>query len=454
MVLTLAVNGNSMKEVGRRLGISPRTAESHKYNALLMLGLCNKAALVEFALRQGLLGAPVTLTADEPAEPAAGASASERDSSPPPLLHAPEDQSGARIPGISLPAIGARAVAADPGASVFLVGTSAAMRGIFGQIARFAAYDAPVLITGENGTGKGTVARAIHDRSARAAGPFVSVSCATCDGPVPRAEPSEAGHHAQPAWSGSIGQAYGGTLFLDEIGDMPAPLQGELLRLLQDSESAPADGVALRRPDVRVIAATSLRPRSALVPGRVREELFYRLDVLRLDLPSLRERLDDVPLLADHVLRQIAVELGREVRAFAPVALELMQSYPWAGNVRELIAAIRRAVVLSDAPVVQPADLQLQMPQRAAPVVADLAAHPAAGTVAERDMVLKTLRENGLNISRTAHVLGRSRMTLYRMLARGGLAQHREFVVQDAAKPGVLVPPFAGDDPAITGGRR
>jgi DNA-binding NtrC family response regulator len=149
----------------------------------------------------------------------------------------------------------------------------------------------------------------------------------------------------------------------------------------------------------------------------------------------LRERLDDLPVVADHVLRQIAAELGRDVRAFAPAALELMQSYSWPGNVRELMTVIRRGVVLSDTPVIQPADLQLQTPQRVALAATDLAAHPAPGTVAERDMLLKTLRENRFNISRTAHALGRSRVTLYRMLARNGLAQHHEFVVRDAASP-------------------
>jgi DNA-binding NtrC family response regulator len=389
---------------------------------MLMLGLRNKAALVEFALRQGLLGAP-------------GVSPSERNSPPAPSLPAPEIQSGQLSPGISLPAIGARAVATPPGSPAHLVGTSAAMRDLSEHIARFANSDAPVLIAGESGTGKRTVARAIHARSARAAGPFVSVSCAAfgIDPALPGAEPVTAGPRDR---RGPIGQAHGGTLFLEEIGDLPRPQQGELLRLLRESESRPANGGVPCGPDVRVITATSLHPRDVLLPGLLRRELYYRLDVLRLDLLALRERLDDLPVVADHVLRQIAAELGRDVRAFAPAALELMQSYSWPGDVRELMTVIRRAVVLSDSPVIQPADLQLQTSQQGALVVADLAAHPMPGSVAERDMLLKVLRESRFNISRTAHALGRSRVTLYRMLARNGLTQHHEFVVRDETKQG------------------
>jgi DNA-binding NtrC family response regulator/DNA-binding CsgD family transcriptional regulator len=392
MVLMLTASGLSIKEVGRRLAISPRTAESHKYKAMLMLGLRDKAALVQFALRHGLLGAP--------APPACDAAA------------------------------GARAAPIDARASAFLVGTSAAMTELAEQIARFAAYDAPVLINGETGTGKATVARAIHDRSGRAALPFRAISCAACGGAARAAELAEAGQCPQAARRGPIGEARGGTLFLDEIADMPDPLQRELVQLLRDGEAGRADA---RGPDVRLIAATSAQPRGKLVPDRVREELYYRLDVLRLDLPPLRQRLDDVPLLADHVLRQIAAELGRDVRAFAPATVERMQSYAWPGNVRELIATVRRAVVLSDTPVVQPDALRLPTLQPGTPAAGDPAGHPAPGTAAERDLVLKTLRANDYNISRTAQALGRSRVTLYRMLARDGLAQHHEFFVRDVA---------------------
>ncbi len=433
MVLTLSVNGMSTKEVGRSLGISPRTAEQHKYRAMLMLGLRDKAALIDFARRRGLLGAPSALMADASAEPAVGAAPPEPDALPPHALLAPETRSGPRrTPGLALPAIGARAVATGSVMPACLVGTSAAIQDLHEQMARFAACDAPVLITCEYGVGKRMVAREIRNRSARAASPFVTVSCGTCGGPVADSEASEAGRCTRHPRCRPIRAAHGGTLFVEEVGDMSAPLQGELLRLLQDSDSGPAGGAAQRRPDVRVIAATGLRPHDALAPGRVSEALYYRLDVLRLDIPPLRERPGDLPLLADHILRRLAAELGRDVRAFAPAALELILAYPWPGNVQELINAIYRAVVLSSTRVVQPADLRLRMPQRAA-LPADPAAHPAPGTGAERDTLMKTLRANDFNISRTARELGRSRMTLYRMLMREGLATRHDFVVRDAA---------------------
>lgn len=443
MVVTLAANGVSMKEVGRRLGISPRTAESDKYSALSMLGIRSKAALVDFALRQGLLGlhgAPITPAADLPGIALAAEVAFDRGAPGPPLSRAPDIQSGIGqngigTTGISRPTVDSRAVITDFARQSALVGDGAAMQDIVALVARFATYDAPILITGESGTGKETVARAVHSRSARAAGPFVVLSCASYGGSVLSGiVPSEAPGNGQPDRDALFGKAHGGTLFLDEIGDMPGPLQVGLLRFLQASESAYANGLARPPPAVRIIAATSSRAGDALVPSRVREDLYYRLDVLRLNLPPLRERRDGLPSLATHILQSVAAELQRDVRGFAPETLALMQQYEWPGNIRQLIAAIRRAVVLTDTPLIRPIDLQLDMPLPVAPTTNDEAVAPAPGTVAEREQLLKALRENGFNISRTAQALGRSRVTLYRMLARNGLAQHHEFVVRDNTK--------------------
>ena len=247
--------------------------------------------------------------------------------------------------------------------TVFMVGNSPAMLDVFEQVRRFAACDVPVLITGESGTGKELVARAIHERSSRSRGPYVALNCAAVPATLIA---SELFGYEKGSFTGANGRKHGhiehahrGTLFLDEIGDMPIDLQGLLLRFLQEGEILRVGGRQPIKVDVRVVAATNVRLREAIAAGRLREDLYYRLNVLSLHLPALRERDGDVEVLAVYFLRQIAQELGRDLRGFTPAALAAILAYPWPGNVRELIATLRRAVVLANGPLIEISDLRL-----------------------------------------------------------------------------------------------
>src|SRR5438270_129179 len=209
--------------------------------------------------------------------------------------------------------------------TVFMVGNSPVMLEVFDQIRKFAACEVPVLITGESGTGKELVARAIHHHSGRAAAPFVAIKCAAVPATLMASElfgyEKGAFTGAATRKHGHVEHAQGGTLFLDEIGDMPIDLQGLLLRFLQEGEILRVGG---RRPikiDVRVVAATNVRLREAIAAGKLREDLYYRLNVLTIDLPPLRERAGDVEVLATYFLREIARELQREMQGFMPRAI-------------------------------------------------------------------------------------------------------------------------------------
>ena len=322
--------------------------------------------------------------------------------------------------------------------TVFMVGNSPAMLDVFEQIRRFAACDVPVLITGESGTGKELAARAIHERSSRSSGPYVALNCAAVP---PTLIASELFGYEKGSFTGATARKHGhiehahhGTLFLDEIGDMPIDLQGLLLRFLQEGEILRVGGRQPIKVDVRVVAATNVRLREAIIAGKLREDLYYRLNVLTLHLPALRERDGDVEVLATYFLRQIARELGRKLRGFAPAAMAAMLAYPWPGNVRELIAILRRAVVLADGPLIEVPHLRLDPPPRP-PAPARAAARqphprttlrPKPGSTAERDAILQAVQESAFNMTRAAQLLGVARATLYRMLQRNGieLAQH------------------------------
>ena len=252
--------------------------------------------------------------------------------------------------------------------TVFMVGNSPAMLEVFEQIRRFAACDVPVLITGESGTGKELVARAIHERSRPGAAPYVALNCAAV--PATLIE-SELFGYEKGSFTGATDRKHGhiehanrGTLFLDEIGDMPIDLQGLMLRFLQEGEILRVGGRHPIKVDVRIVAATNVRLREAIAAGKLREDLYYRLNVLTLHLPPLRERDGDVEVLATYFLRQIGQELGRELRGFTPAALAAMLAYSWPGNVRELIATIRRAAVMSNGSLVDVPDLRLDLIRR------------------------------------------------------------------------------------------
>jgi two-component system nitrogen regulation response regulator GlnG len=232
-----------------------------------------------------------------------------------------------------------------------LVGGSSALLEIFKTIGRLATRDVSVLITGESGTGKELVARAIHAASPRAGLPFVAVNTAA----IPRELlESELFGHERGAFTGAVAaragrfrEAAGGTLFLDEVGDMPMDLQAKLLRVLQDREVTPVGGGAPEAVDVRIIAATHRDLDSAIAAGGFREDLLYRLRVVPIHIPPLRERRDDIPVLAQHFLARYATQLAGGRRVFTDAALRRLLSHAWPGNVRELENAVKRALVLS-----------------------------------------------------------------------------------------------------------
>jgi DNA-binding NtrC family response regulator len=336
--------------------------------------------------------------------------------------------------------------------TVFMVGNSPVMLEVFDQIRKFAACDVPVLITGESGTGKELVARAIHHHSARPAGPFVALNCAAVPATLIA---SELFGYEKGAFTGALSRkpghvehAQGGTLFPDEIGDMPIDLQGLLLRFLQEGEILRVGGRQPIKIDARVVAATNVRMREAIAAGKLREDLYYRLNVLTIELPPLRERAGDIEVLATYFLRQIARELHRAMQGFTPRAMAALLAHRWPGNVRELIATIRRAVVLGSGPLIDLCDLRLEAasgpvaaPAKAAtkPRKQPGAARPQPGSETERETILQALQENRFNMTRTARGLGVSRATLYRMLQRNRIELAQQFLVRDAqlGAPGV-----------------
>jgi formate hydrogenlyase transcriptional activator len=239
-------------------------------------------------------------------------------------------------------------------ASMFeeIIGTSPALKSVLSRISKVAPSDSTVLITGETGTGKELVARAIHRRSDRASRAFVSVNCAA----IPRdLIASELFGHEKGAFTGATQQrlgrfemANGGTIFLDEVGELPAETQIALLRVLQEHEFERVGGTRRIRADVRVIAATNRDLQAAISAGTFRSDLFYRLHVFPVELPSLRERSADIPLLVEYFIDRYARKAGKNIRGVNKKALQLLQSYPWPGNIRELQNVIERSVILCE----------------------------------------------------------------------------------------------------------
>ncbi|GGG42389.1 hypothetical protein GCM10010964_32340 [Caldovatus sediminis] len=323
---------------------------------------------------------------------------------------------------------------AEPvGEDEFMIGASPVMLDVFEKLRRFATVDAPVLLCGESGTGKELAARAIHERSARATGPFVAINCA---GLPPSLVSAELFGHERGAFTGAVERrighiemARGGTLFLDEIGDLPFEIQGHLLRFLQDRRVIRVGGREPIAVDVRVIAATNVPLLAAIRERRFREDLYYRLAVLTLELPPLRARGSDIELLAHAFLRRIAGETKRGIEGFEPEALEAMRTYRWPGNVRQLVAVIRRAVVMANGPRIRLRDLALD-PADAAANDAPLPARrggrsPAVGSEEEKELLASALQQGNHCVAAAARILGVSRVTLYRMLRRNGIAPPR-----------------------------
>jgi len=301
-----------------------------------------------------------------------------------------------------------------------MVGSSEVMRQLFGDIRKIAASSAAVLITGESGTGKELSARAIHERSARAKGPFVAVDC----GSIPQTLiQSELFGYEKGAFTGAaqrragrIESAHGGTLFLDEVGDLPLDMQANLLRFLQESTVQRLGSTKPIEIDARVIAATHVDLEAAVKQGRFREDLYYRLNVLRLNVPALRQRQGDVEVLARYFLGQFLKESRKKVIGYTTRALEAIRRHSWPGNIRELINRVRRAIVMCDGHWVTPRDLDLESE---AAVQENLIIHlNKAREAAERKALGEALKLSDQNYSAAARMLGVSRVTLYRLLEK------------------------------------
>jgi len=280
--------------------------------------------------------------------------------------------------------------------------------------------NATVLITGESGTGKELVARAIHSQSHRHHKSFVAVSCAAL--PESLLETELFGHE-KGSFTGALTQkkgkfefANGGTLFLDEVGEMSANIQVHLLRVLEEKEFTRVGGNEPIRVDVRVVSATNKDLRKAIEKQEFREDLYYRLNVVNIELPPLRERKEDIPLLAEHFLNKFASENRKDVTGFSPDATECLLGYDWPGNVRELENAIERAVILAKDSLITIADL----PQKSASSAYSTAPRKNLKEV-EKYHILNILRETGKNYSEAARILGITRMTLYKKVKEYGL---------------------------------
>jgi DNA-binding NtrC family response regulator len=305
-----------------------------------------------------------------------------------------------------------------------LLGRSSAMKDILRQVELAAASTAPVLILGESGTGKELVARTLHALSPRARAPFVGVNCAAI--PETLLE-SEIFGHEKGAFTGAAERrlgcfemADGGSLLLDEVAEMAPGVQAKFLRVLEEGAFRRIGGKAEIRVDVRVLAATNRDPAAAIRDGDLREDLFYRLNVFPITIPPLRDRPEDIPLLAEAFLQASAARNGRPVRAIAPEALRLLQQYPWPGNVRELRNAIERAVILCRREAVEPTHLPetLRRPSAAGPAPALTVRIGTTVDEAEKALILQTLDFTRGNKTRAAETLGISLKTLHNKLSR------------------------------------
>jgi two-component system nitrogen regulation response regulator GlnG len=331
-----------------------------------------------------------------------------------------------------------------------LIGRHPRMQDVYKTIGRIAGSDVTVLLRGESGTGKELVARAIHHYSRRAGRPFVAVSCAAI--PATLLESEMFGHErgaftdARERRLGKFELAHGGTLYLDEIGDMPLELQSKLLRALQERTIERLGGHESIRIDVRVLAATNRELEGLMREGRFREDLFYRLNVVALHLPPLRERRRDIPLLVEHFLAKYAAPLGE--RGVAPDALDRLVGYDWPGNVRELENVVQRAIVMAAGPVILPEHLPIGPVSAAASVAVDasleeiierklmecvrgLREHASANLydlmigLVEKPLLRAVLHETGGNQVRAAQILGINRNTLRKKLTEHGIDPDR-----------------------------
>ncbi|MBL8291984.1 MAG: sigma-54-dependent Fis family transcriptional regulator [Bryobacterales bacterium] len=319
-----------------------------------------------------------------------------------------------------------------------LVGNSEPMQQIFSLLRQVAPTKAAVLVTGESGTGKEMVARAIHRLSPRHAGPFVAINCAAL--PETLME-SELFGHEKGAFTGAVERragcfelAQGGTLLLDELAEMPIGTQAKLLRVLEDSRVRRLGGKQESVVDVRVVASTNRKPEEAIRKGQLREDLYYRLNVFALELPPLRRRLDDLPMLAEAILRDLNKKHGTRITGLSSEVLSRLQRHTWPGNVRELRNVLERAAIVAGAGAVEAAHLQAHVGASAQAAAADSTGAPPQGegvfvpvgsTVeqAEKSLILITLAHTKNNKTRAAEILGISLKTLFNKLKEYGSSE-------------------------------
>lgn len=328
-----------------------------------------------------------------------------------------------------------------------IVGQSDAMQQVFKLIGRIAHSDAPIMITGESGTGKELVARAVHHYSGRSDKSFIAINCAAI--PEQLLE-SELFGHEKGSFTGAIGQrvgrfeqSNGGTLFLDEIGDMPLALQGKILRVLQDGELSRVGGNQVIKTDVRIIAATNKNLETEVASKRFREDLFYRLNVVRVQLPPLRQRVEDVRLLAEYFVKRVADEKHLPRLKLSEEAVRVLESHSWPGNVRELENTIQRACVLATGDILLPKDIPLGV---SGPEPAPSGAIPKEEAIEvllryaqsdpnvellpwlEREFTVHAMRQTRGNQVQAAKLLGITRATLRKRMERFSIT--RELLVQ------------------------
>jgi transcriptional regulator with PAS, ATPase and Fis domain len=310
-----------------------------------------------------------------------------------------------------------------------IIGRSPRMQRIFRFVSKIAPTESSVLLTGESGTGKELLARSIHYQSRRSGGPFLAINC----GALPEnLLESELFGHVRGAFTGAsvdkkglFEQADGGTLLLDEVGELALPSQVKLLRALQEGEVRRVGANTSVRVDVRILSATNRDLRRAMEEGSFREDLYYRLNVFQIEVPPLRERREDIPLLAGYFLEKMAAKMKKSLRGFSPEAQILLMRYPYPGNVRELENAIQRAVALAEGDMIRPEDLpprmrEIETKRLAAPTgVTEI---PDGLTLAEVETlyIRRALDRAGGNVSQAAKSLGISRSTLWRKMKKRG----------------------------------
>jgi two-component system NtrC family response regulator len=311
--------------------------------------------------------------------------------------------------------------------STEMIGTCEAMLDVFKMIRKVANTDVPVLVTGASGTGKEMVARAIHQRSVRHKGPFVAINCSA----IPRELlESELFGHEKGSFTGAYRTSIGmveranlGTLFLDEVGELPLDMQAKFLRFLQEHTFERVGGRKTIKVDLRVISATNCDLRELIAADRFREDLYYRLDVINIELPHLKDRGDDALIIANTFLKQYAAKHGKNIKGFAPEAIAAIETHSWPGNIRELVNRIRRAVVMAEGEWITPENMSLTVKEITPESIIDGLGLKEAKERFEMSLVAAALKRNQGNVSLAAKALKTSRSVVYNLIQKYGLKQ-------------------------------